>query len=312
VARIGIDSSNLRRALDVAQTDTPDYDEAVSGALARAFGAEAYGFLRLQWNTHVPTIDSRTFSDPVLERAWTQFAVNAPRPQLAEVLSAASVKMTSELPLSWPGIEAQLIAGGLSDALILQAYDPDGTGVLFGFAYDAKLELARTDRRLLSHLMPRLTSYRRARNRKTVHSSREGQVAGLQPEEHAQVRHALAANAPLRALTIEEQLVTRSALDSGRWTVVSQLEHGDDEYLVIRDNAPNAAIDADELSALDKNILLLRARGHSLKSIAFELGISTTRASRSLSRARVTLGHATEASLLRAVRQGLQLEAVEA
>ncbi len=88
---------------------------------------------------------------------------------------------------------------------------------------------------------------------------------------------------------VDDGLDLHAALVAGRWVVVDSFEAGGKRYLIARENTP-APIAASELSARETQVLVFAARGHALKLIAYELGVSESSVATYLRRALAKLG----------------------
>jgi DNA-binding CsgD family transcriptional regulator len=97
------------------------------------------------------------------------------------------------------------------------------------------------------------------------------------------------ARGKLRRVAPEEAIQLWEALVSGRWSLVDHFDSDGRRYVVARENSPNPT-GPHALSPRQKAALTLRARGHSLKFIGYELGLSVPTISAELRQAMQKLG----------------------
>jgi DNA-binding CsgD family transcriptional regulator len=107
--------------------------------------------------------------------------------------------------------------------------------------------------------------------------------------------------ARLRQTSEEEALELWRALVSGRWSIVDMEERDGKRLLLARRNriASSGSRDLTLLDELERDVVWLAAMGHSLKFIAYELGISTATVTRRLASALKTLGIPSRRDLVR-------------
>jgi DNA-binding CsgD family transcriptional regulator len=97
----------------------------------------------------------------------------------------------------------------------------------------------------------------------------------------------------------EEALAHWRALEFGRWCIVDTFDTDGKRYVVARRNDP--AVDrVARLSARERQIAAFASLGHSLKLIAYEVGLSTATVSYHLTRAQAKLGVRSRAELVSA------------
>ena len=104
------------------------------------------------------------------------------------------------------------------------------------------------------------------------------------------VRGRLRKRDPRAALDLWQGLV------SGRWSLVDHFDSDGRRFLVARENEPGGPALA-PLSPRERHVLNLRARGRSIKIIAYELGLGVSTVGALLWRARRKLGLSSDADL---------------
>jgi DNA-binding CsgD family transcriptional regulator len=107
----------------------------------------------------------------------------------------------------------------------------------------------------------------------------------------------LAARGRLRRENSERALELWQAMIAGRWSLVAQTDTDGKRMLLARRNEPNVASPR-SLTARERALVHWTARGHPLRLIAYELGISPSTASAQRQRALRKLGIRTRAELL--------------
>jgi DNA-binding CsgD family transcriptional regulator len=96
------------------------------------------------------------------------------------------------------------------------------------------------------------------------------------------------------------------ALVAGRWSLVDQFERDGRRFLVARANEPEAAPRA-ALTHRESQLAGFAALGHSIKMIAYELGLSPSSVSRSLTTVARKLGARSRVELIRAMQAAPQV-----
>ena len=103
----------------------------------------------------------------------------------------------------------------------------------------------------------------------------------------------------MRGTSDEEALQLWRALVSGRWSIVDVEERDGKRLLLARKNKVEGGQELSTLDELDRDVVWLVAMDHSIKFVAYELGISAPTVRRRLDRAMTTLGIATRRDLVR-------------
>lgn len=126
-------------------------------------------------------------------------------------------------------------------------------------------------------------------------SGRIEEAGGLADEPQAleairlAVRGSEKARGSLRRDDVEQALELWQALVSGRWSLVDHFDSDGRRYILARENAPNPS-GHPQLTPRQRTAVKLRARGHSLKYISYELGLSVPTVSLELREAMRVLG----------------------
>lgn len=126
-------------------------------------------------------------------------------------------------------------------------------------------------------------------------SGRIEHAGGLSDEPQAleairqAVRGSERARGALRHDDVEQALELWQALVSGRWSLVDHFDSDGRRYILARENAPNPDGPV-QLTPRQRTAVKLRARGHSLKYISYELGLSVPTVSLELREALRVLG----------------------
>lgn len=152
-------------------------------------------------------------------------------------------------------------------------------------------------RRVSTHLGAGLRLRRQAAAASAV-ATPNGRIEHAEP--NAQQRDSLAAiseavrstetaRGRMRRQDPEQSLELWKGLVSGRWSLVDHFDSDGRRYILARENAPNPA-GAENLTARQRAAVTLRARGHSLKHIGYELGLSVPTISVELREAMRVLG----------------------
>jgi DNA-binding CsgD family transcriptional regulator len=103
------------------------------------------------------------------------------------------------------------------------------------------------------------------------------------------VRSSEQARGSLRHDDIDHALELWQALVSGRWSLVDHFDSDGRRYILARENEPNPD-GPQQLTPRQRTAVKLRARGHSLKFISYELGLSVPTVSLELREALRVLG----------------------
>ncbi|MEO8875460.1 MAG: helix-turn-helix transcriptional regulator [Polyangiaceae bacterium] len=208
-------------------------------------------------------------------------------------------------------------ATGESDWLMLTALDTDGHGEILGYGVPRRIALTRATTQVLENILAHLTAAARIRR---MRGATDAVFAPSGRVLHAETR-AQADLEPLRAMVKkaesartrksapDEALAGWTAVVQGRWSLVDQFESDGRRFVVARENEPRASLRSAKpiapLSRVERNALALLGRGHALKSIAYELGLSTPYITVVLSRARSKLGIRSRAELVHIARLAL-------
>jgi DNA-binding CsgD family transcriptional regulator len=206
---------------------------------------------------------------------------------------------------------------GASDAVYLNAVDPDGRGVLIAINLRGAHRLATGTRRVLSMIAAHVGSARRLVASKRVAPrvilGRAGRV------EHVEAGHEQAAAAVrgrwrdvfrggARAGSDPEQtLAAWKALVGGRYALVERVEADGKRFVVACENPPGV-LDPRGLTRLEATVADWARRGHAQKQIAYELGLSAGTVANIISRVGRKLGVSSRAALVAALDRPTELE----
>jgi DNA-binding NarL/FixJ family response regulator len=100
----------------------------------------------------------------------------------------------------------------------------------------------------------------------------------------------------LRASDPDAALDAWRALVAGRWSLIDHIDTEGKRFLVARRNEPDAP-EASGLTLRERQVVAARARGLSLKLIAYDLGLSIATVGKSLHSAMTKLGVSCDAEL---------------
>ena len=206
---------------------------------------------------------------------------------------------------------------GASDAVYLNAVDPDGRGVLIAINLPGAHRLSAGSRRVLSMVAAHLGSARRLvaarRAAPCVVLGRAGRV------EHVEAGHteaAAAIEARWRDVSRrraeagadpEQTLAAWKALVGGRYALVERVEADGKRYVVACENPPGV-LDPRGLTRLEATVAEWARRGHAQKQIAYELGLSAGTVAGIISRVGRKLGVSRRAALVAALDRPSELE----
>jgi DNA-binding CsgD family transcriptional regulator len=208
-----------------------------------------------------------------------------------------------------------LVALGIRDCLVINAYDVSGIGVWLGGPLPRVARLAPGDRRAWTRVAAHIATAFRLRCRSGASRSPENAAAVLSPDgriEHAQgpaklaaMRQALReavtamerARGPLRRRDPQEAVGRWRTLVEAQWTLLDHFERHGKRYVVAVENAPMAA-GPEALTDRERQVVATAAAGRTNKLIAYELGIRAATVRVLLSRAGRRLGVRTRAELL--------------
>jgi DNA-binding CsgD family transcriptional regulator len=283
--------------------------------LAETFGACAYVYDARRIPVRVGTFVQRD-APPELE-GLSRAAVGSVDEDYVErswrSLSCAAASDVADLTT----IEGArpLVARGIRDYLVINAYDVSGIGVYLGAPLPRLARLTLNDRRAWTQVAAHIATAFRLRCRPDMSRSPERAAAVLSPDgriEHAQgtakvaamreeLRAAVAAmeraRGPLRRRDPEEAVDSWRTLVAAQWTLLDHFERHGKRYIVAVENPPTAP-GPDVLTDRERQVLATAAAGRTNKLIAYELGIRAATVRVLLSRAGRRLGVRTRAELV--------------
>ncbi|CAN5279969.1 hypothetical protein BH09MYX1_BH09MYX1_45350 [soil metagenome] len=212
-----------------------------------------------------------------------------------------------------PGIVEYMAKVGARDLLTLIASDPSGLGVMINVHLQSQIVMDRRLSATFAHLAMHVASASRLRESEASDDVAVFRHDGTLVHAESDVRESEAI-APLRdvvrALTRMQThrggAATLAKLTSrveAQWTVVARFNDETDAFVVARRNAaPVGAVpDMEKLTPREREVVSFLARGHSQKSIAYELGIAPSTVRVLIARARATLGMKDTPELLRRI-----------
>ena len=199
---------------------------------------------------------------------------------------------------------------GARDMIGVVAADPTGCGVSTGALLPEVTTPTSADVRRWSRVAAHLAAGFRLRRSapgdgeavlepagKIAHAVGDAKAA---PAREALARAAIAvdrARGRVRRENNDDAVEVWRGLVAGRWSLVERFESDGRRYLIARQNDPK--VDAlPMLTERERQVLIFRALGHSLKLIAYELGLSKATVSRTFSRAKAKLGIRSPADLM--------------
>ncbi len=247
-------------------------------------------------------------------------------PQTAEHLYAGShhVSTASQMLgtgawLSNAAVQRWLHPLGIADLLTIKTVDLDRRGLVLIAPLSTVTRARRDDSVLWSRIAAHLAAGNRVRQRlrrSGASSPFDGAEAVLRPDgkfEDArgaatkksarEILRSMAlameeARGPLRRRNVDLAVSMWTALVAGRWTLVEHFDRGGRRYLVAHRNEPGGEGPL-TLTPRERQVAGFAARGHGLKLIAYELGLSTASISHSLSAASTKLGVRSRGELAR-------------
>jgi DNA-binding CsgD family transcriptional regulator len=227
-----------------------------------------------------------------------------------------------------PGVAQVFHPVGIRDVMVINALDPLGIGCLVGAPLRGLRTLDAHERerweRVGAHLQaalrlrmrlatPAIPKEEDASGKVEAVLTREGKIEHLEaPAKGAEeslkqavldierARRTLRKK-PGRAL--DRALGSWRTLVRARWTLVHEFEAAGDRYIVARANGPSSS-GPQILSARERQVLGCLGMGHSLKVIAYELGLSHSTVRVLLARARAKLGAKNRTELIEKFRAG--------
>jgi DNA-binding CsgD family transcriptional regulator len=227
-----------------------------------------------------------------------------------------------------PGVRAVFHPVGIHDVMVINALDPLGIGCLVGAPLRKIHHLAEAERDRLSKIGAHLQTALRLRLRlgaspkpAPTAEGANGSVEAVFDRSSGKIEHleepAKGAEEDLREAVLGIDRARRSlrrqpneALDSwrglvrGRWTLVHDFEAGGERYIVARANSASAK-GPTTLSARERQVVGCLTLGHSLKVIAYELGLSHSTVRVLVGRAKSKLGAADREDLVAKYRAGI-------
>ncbi|MFO0619665.1 MAG: helix-turn-helix transcriptional regulator [Polyangiaceae bacterium] len=209
-----------------------------------------------------------------------------------------------------PALKAWLERFGAIDMLTLLALDPSGIGAVLAVNLDEARVLTATDRLLLSRLAAHVTAARQLRDAVEVHDdatyARDGAQLRVAPDEVAEamgepdvgdrLRAAVLALGSLRRGGGRRALGGFTSRVDAKWTVLAKFDAHGDEFVVARRNlAPSLPLRG--LTGREREVASYLALGHTLKEVAYELGLSSSTVRVLAARAQRRLGLASSKEL---------------
>lgn len=196
----------------------------------------------------------------------------------------------------------------MQDAVHVNALDADDRGVLVSLTLPTPRTLAPLEKRRFAMLAAHLAAARRLREAsrraarltfdekgRLVHAERghERPSANLREHVRAWVREHTHGGLGARGDAV---LASWSALVDGRYSLVDRFEADGRHFLVAHENPPNVR-DPRGLTKAEAAVAAFVRRGHPLKLVAYELGLSIGTVSGHLARVFAKLGVRTRAEL---------------
>lgn len=221
-----------------------------------------------------------------------------------------------------PGVAQVFHPVGIRDVMVINALDPLGIGCLVGAPLRRLRTLTEHERERWERVGAHLQAALRLRLRlATPEASKEADASGKVEAvltRDSKIEHieasARGAEESLKQAVVDIERARRTlrkkpdrALGSwrtlvrARWTLVHDFEAAGDRYIVARSNGPSAN-GPPMLSARERQVLGCLAMGHSLKVIAYELGLSHSTIRVLLARARAKLGAKDRVELIEKFR----------
>jgi DNA-binding CsgD family transcriptional regulator len=252
-------------------------------------------------------------------QALTQDAAKDPQYVRDSLLSRpcdfVSAVPGTEQQEGWKGVRAAL---GIVDGLAVNGFDSSGLGVLSLLLVTKRPALSVSLRSTLSRVAAHLVAGLRLRRRLARAEDRlndsdavllaNGEVthatgsARLKESRESLRRAARAldrARGRMRRDDSDRAVLDWKVLVEHRWSLVDHFDRDGKRYLLACRNSP-AVLASALLTPRERQVVLLAARGHSNKLIAYELGISTSTVGVLLGRARVRLGVTSRRALIAA------------
>ncbi|WP_437961373.1 LuxR C-terminal-related transcriptional regulator [Sorangium sp. So ce119] len=205
-----------------------------------------------------------------------------------------------------------------ADFLQVSAFEPDGSGVMFGAFRRTSRPPPRRELRRWQRLVAHLHSAVRLRRSLGGAGAIDATSAEAVVEAGGRVQHATGParqalgslreaawaidRARGRRSDPDERLDLWPALVSGRWSLLEHFERDGRRYFVAVENEP-ACRDPRALTERERQVVHFAAFGHSDKWIAYALGLSASRVASHLASARRKLGLRSRVELVRFLRE---------
>ncbi|MCC6625527.1 MAG: hypothetical protein IT385_30085 [Deltaproteobacteria bacterium] len=221
-----------------------------------------------------------------------------------------------------PNLRSAPARDGVFDVLGVNASNPDGTGVMCAVPCPDGVALPLARRRWLARLSAHMAAARRlvdvfARGAEPRAILDEGGRIAHVEGDALRDRERLSAwvarverTRAGRPGANEEVLVAWDALVAGRYSMVDRFERDGRRFVLAYANPPDAP-DPRGLTPRERAIAALVARGHALKLVAYELGVSVGTVTSTLSHVLAKLGLRNRTELVWALRPPDTFERVE-
>jgi DNA-binding CsgD family transcriptional regulator len=276
------------------------------GAFACEFEEQAHGTIAI----NRPSVVSLGVNDDMLEGILSHHAT-APAGLLSRHFArgrgAARCLLTSEiLGAVSPDLGEELAERGVHDGINIAATDLDDRGYLLSLAVPRSYRLTPTARRALTRVATHVLAAIRLRRRlglarcvderpapdaavtpaaatpdailsvegKLLHAEGDAKVQAARQALAQAVRTIEHARSAMRDRQ-ERAVASWKGLVGARWTLVDQFDGDGARYVVARENAP-VARGPERLTATERAVVALAARGLTTKEIAYALGIADT------------------------------------
>ncbi len=223
-----------------------------------------------------------------------------------------------------PGVRQVFHPVGIHDVLVINALDPLGIGCLVGAPLRRIRSLSDPDRERWDKVGAHIQAALRLRLRLgATEAAREwgadGKVEAVL-DRSGKVEHleasAEGARDDLRDAVVridrarrslrrrpDDALASWRGLVRARWTIVDDFDAGGERYVVARANGPSTS-GPNALSPRERQVVGCLSLGHSLKVIAYELGLSYSTVRVLVGRARTKLGATGREDLVAKFRAG--------
>jgi DNA-binding CsgD family transcriptional regulator len=243
--------------------------------------------------------------DDVPGTVWRGYAACPPVLLLSEAIGQAA-----------PGLWAFLAQVGIGDVIGIRAGDPNGRGCFLSAASPTRQPIAPRTRHMLNRIAAHIAAGWRLRTRYCDPSGAtpgtdsaelildpEGKLLHGEPESRSQaatldaaIRARAKSRGSLRSESPPEAVALWRGLVQGRWSIVDHTDHDGRRFLLARRNEPHVS-DPAALAERERQVAAYAALGHSVKFIAYELGLSSSTVSEHLKSALRKLGIRTRQEL---------------